>query len=666
MGRRRTKVQQAAAAAAAAGNSITTTTTSNATSDAAQLEQVLGVDFDQTIPDTFIKGFVNSPGAFIVPDPEVRAAAMDVVGKTYDAANCSEKFGLFDDWSAVLSSGFDINTQLWELINMRNEPVLKYSADVMKELSQLIDSVGDSDSDQSAESSDAESADGSEDQMVAPSSGEEDEISEGEYAAAEAGSALELSADPDVEESDESNPDEEEQNDDLDGEDEDEEDTDAKPSVVDDQFFSLAEMEEFADKAEEEEMRDRSILAGNYPKQPTDEDEGESSDDDESIDLFQDVGGLKDLDDEEGEDEDDDFDMGDDEDDKRADVMKYADFFKAPRGSKREAGKETSSSRTKRVKFDESAAGSDEGSESEFVSARGSSEDGTDSNSVRKSNLFDDDDDGDEENGSDAAEKSVFEKRQEKLQGLIGKLEDEAVSKKHWTMIGEVGSNLRPKNSLLNEDLDFDHMQKPVPVITQDATVTLEDVIKRRILNEEWDDVERKKDIQAKPFRPSGFIELNDKASKKSLAEEYEQEYMAQKAGDEFVAESDVKLAESHRNIDSQMRSLFTQLDALSHFHFAPKPATADIEIRTNAPALQMEEKLPISVTQADQLAPSEIYEKKHSGSGRTGDILGDTELSREERKRRRQRKKHQAKKQSAMKPDSVKTVAAPKAKVAA
>ncbi|KAJ2808190.1 U3 snoRNP protein [Coemansia guatemalensis] len=662
MGRRRTTAKQKATTAA--DNS---TTTSNTAAGAVQLEQMLGADFDQTIPDTFIKGYINSPGAFIVPDAEVRAAAMDVVGKTYDAANSSEKFGLFDDWNAVLNSGFDTNTQLWELINMRNEPVLKYSADVMKELSQLIDSVGDSDPELSAESSDAESADDSGDQVVVSSPDEDDETSEGDYAAAMAGSDLESEADLSAEESDEANSDEEEQEDGHGSEDEDEDDTDAKPSVVDDQFFSLAEMEEFADKAEEEEMRDRAILAGNYPKRPTDEDEGESSDedDDESIDLFQDVGGLNDLDDEEGKDDDDDIDMGDDDDNVKADEMKYADFFKAPKGSKRDAGKESSSSRAKRVKFDESAVGSEEEvSESEFMSARGSNEDDSDSGSIRKSNLFDDDDD--EDNNSGAADKSAFEKRQEKLQGLIGKLEDEAVAKKHWTMIGEVGSNLRPKNSLLNEDLDFDHMQKPVPVITQDSTVTLEDVIKRRILNEEWDDVERKKDIQAKPFRPSGFIELNDKASKKSLAEEYEQEYMAQKAGDAFVAESDAKLAESHRDIDCQMRSLFTQLDALSHFHFAPKPATADIEIRTNAPALQMEEKLPVSVAQADQLAPGEIYEKKHAGAGRTGDIVGDTELSREERKRRRQRKKHQAKKQPAKKPDSVKPAAQPKTKVAA
>ncbi|KAJ2715472.1 u3 small nucleolar ribonucleoprotein MPP10, partial [Coemansia spiralis] len=115
-------------------------------------------------------------------------------------------------------------------------------------------------------------------------------------------------------------------------------------------------------------------------------------------------------------------------------------------------------------------------------------------------------------------------------------------------------------------------------------------------------------------------------------------------------SEDKSKLPASHKDIDSQLRNLFVQLDALSHFHFAPKPATADITIRTNALALQMEEKLPVSMTQADQLAPGEIYEKKQKHVGRTGDIVGDTELSREDRKRRRQRQKGQAKKRSAAK----------------
>ncbi|KAJ1854838.1 u3 small nucleolar ribonucleoprotein MPP10 [Coemansia sp. RSA 638] len=581
--------------------------------------------FAQTVPDSFIEKFIDSPDAFIVPTAEARDAAMDVVSRTYDAANTTEKFGLFDDWKAVMTSGFDPDMQLWELINIRNEPVLKNTADVMKELSLLLDSVSDNESESESDSPDA--MDVSDDQVV--DSDIEASESEGD---SDEGSDLESGAESDKQQADDT--------DESEDDDEEEEERNTKPSIVDDEFFSLAEMEAFADKAEQEEMRDRAILAGNYPKQA--EEDGESSDDDdESIDLFQDHGAMDDDDDDEDDDDDDDSVMGG----KRVDELMYADFYKPPSNSKRGKAKAALEKHAKRVKFDPSVMDSDNASdlddniESETEPAA----------TKRTSNLFDDDDD-DDNSGAANDGKSDFERRQEKLQGLIGKLEDEAVAGKHWTMTGEVGSTVRPQNSLLAEDLDFDHMQKPVPVVTQEATLTLEDVIKRRILNEEWDDVERKKDIQAKPFKPSEFIELNDKQSKKSLAEEYESEYMAQKAGEAFVPENDAKLTESHRDVDSQMRNLFTQLDALSHFHFAPRPAAVDIEIRTNTPALQMEEKLPVSMTQADQLAPSEIFDKRQRGAGRTGDIVGDTELSREERKLRRQRKKGEKKKQAAAK----------------
>ncbi|KAJ2852153.1 U3 snoRNP protein [Coemansia brasiliensis] len=567
--------------------------------------------FGQVVPESFIEKFIDSPGSFIVPTAEARDAAMEVVSRTYDAANMTEKYGLFDSWNAVINSGFDPNVQLWELINVRNEPVLKSTADTMKELTQLLESV----------ESDESSSESSDNDM---------DVSDEQQEAADLESAeSELESESDAEQSDDQIVNSGQDT----SEDESEEESNVKPSAIDDKFFSLAEMEKFADQAEEEEEIYQAALAGSYSRQnqEDDEDDDESSDD-ESIDLFQDHG---------NDDEDSDTDS------KHADELMYDDFFKPPKGSKRGKAKKALERHAKRVKFDPNLVESDEESEVEPEVEDGP----TVLPQNRTSNLFEDD----EEDKAVSDGKSDFERRQEKLQGLIGKLEDEAVAPKHWSMIGEVSSNVRPQNSLLAEDMEFDHMQKPVPVITHDATVTLEDIIKRRILNEEWDDVERKKDIQAKPFKPSEFIELNDKQSKKSLAEEYEAEYMAQKAGDAFVPESDAKLAESHKDVDSQMRNLFTQLDALSHFHFAPKPAATDIEIRTNVPALQMEEKLPVSMTQADQLAPSEIFEKRQPKAGRTGDLVGDTEMSREDRKRRRQRKKNEKKKQAATKAPTAK-----------
>ncbi|KAJ2706166.1 U3 snoRNP protein [Coemansia sp. IMI 203386] len=588
--------------------------------------------FAQTIPESFIDQYINNPGAFVVPSASARAAAMQLVEKTYDAGNYLDKFGLFDDWKSVVDSGFETSSQLWELINIRNEPVLKYSIDTMKQLSALVESVNigsdsESDEDQTMVSLDEEGlSDGSEDEEEA--GGMEDESEEDEGAEVGAGFGLESGSDAEAESESESD-----NGSDLEYEDDDDEaPVNARRTVLDDEFFSLAEVEKFADDAEEEDMRDRAILAGDYPQpRPGEEDEefSSSEEDEDDIDFFQDI---------DDDDDDEDDDMGSGEKGKRADEFKYSDFYKAPKGSKRAKAKASREQHAKRVKFDPNAADSqdEESSDEEQVP------------STRKSNLFDDDDGDEGSDGGSGENKSEFEKRQEKLQGLINKLEDEAVEKKDWVMTGEIGSNERPKNSLLGEDLDFEYTQKPAPVITQDTTQTLEDIIKRRILNEEWDDVERKKDIQQKPFRPSEFIELDDKKSKKSLAEVYEDQYVAAKAGDDYVPENDAKVADAHKEVDSQFRNLFAQLDALSNFHFAPRPVTADIEIRTSAPALQMEEKLPVTMTTAEQLAPEEIYEKNQGRNGRTGDLMGETELTREERKRRRQRKKEVNKKKNA------------------
>ena len=49
----------------------------------------------------------------------------------------------------------------------------------------------------------------------------------------------------------------------------------------------------------------------------------------------------------------------------------------------------------------------------------------------------------------------------------------------------------RPKNSALEVDVDFEHVALPPPVITEEITLSLEELIKRRIVEERFDDVQR-------------------------------------------------------------------------------------------------------------------------------------------------------------------------------
>lgn len=46
----------------------------------------------------------------------------------------------------------------------------------------------------------------------------------------------------------------------------------------------------------------------------------------------------------------------------------------------------------------------------------------------------------------------------------------------------QVTAAKRPKNSALEVDLDFEHNVRPPPVITEEVTASLEDMIKKRIL----------------------------------------------------------------------------------------------------------------------------------------------------------------------------------------
>ena len=63
----------------------------------------------------------------------------------------------------------------------------------------------------------------------------------------------------------------------------------------------------------------------------------------------------------------------------------------------------------------------------------------------------------------------------------IARLEATSLENKSWQMSGETSSRFRSENSLLEEDLIYDHVSRPAPEITEEVTHTLEDIIKQRI-----------------------------------------------------------------------------------------------------------------------------------------------------------------------------------------
>lgn len=180
----------------------------------------------------------------------------------------------------------------------------------------------------------------------------------------------------------------------------------------------------------------------------------------------------------------------------------------------------------------------------------------------------------DDEPEKGPAKESSHERKMRGLQEEIARLERENVDRKDWTLMGEAGAKSRPENSLLEQDLEFENTAKVKPVVTEETTSSLEDMIKQRILEGRFDDVQRRLNIEAMPFLPSRMLELSDQKSGKSLAEIYEDQYEDQKAtenGQVQTPEQDRKLEEEHREIDELFDDINNKLDALTNAHFTPR-----------------------------------------------------------------------------------------------
>ncbi|XP_017893249.1 U3 small nucleolar ribonucleoprotein protein MPP10 [Ceratina calcarata] len=374
-----------------------------------------------------------------------------------------------------------------------------------------------------------------------------------------------------------------------------------KSSIVDDKFFKLDELDEYLTKEERKE---------------TQNEKNELESDDESVDLFNDLS---------------------DDDDKTEEgkLMKYADFFDSPQSedenpnsSMAEAGDESADN--------ESLDGSDLNNEMDIDS------EGETHKSKKKVtfNLTNDSDETDSlENRNTTAKqdtevKSTLETRQERLKKRIEKLEEEALAEKPWQLKGEVTGGNRPQNSLLEEFVEFDITTRPPPVITEQTTLRLEDIIKRRIKDRVWDDVEKKFKPVETPMEYKKKLILDQEKSKESLSQIYEKEYLKQKQAlnpDNETVEEEPTL---HKEIRQMMGSVFKKLDAFSNFHYTPKLAKPELKVVTNLPAINMEEVAPVGMSDAALLAPEEIKAKSR------GDPIGKAERTKTDMKRERRHKK--------------------------
>ncbi|GAB7348288.1 hypothetical protein MBLNU459_g6268t1 [Dothideomycetes sp. NU459] len=253
--------------------------------------------------------------------------------------------------------------------------------------------------------------------------------------------------------------------------------------------------------------------------------------------------------------------------------------------------------------------------------------------------------------------RSTHERRRAALQEEIRRLEAANVAKREWTLSGEARAADRPINSLLEEDLEFERAGKPVPVITAEISESIEELIKRRILAHDFNDILRRRpdDLATGKDARRGRLdfELADTKNKQSLSEMYEQEHL-KRTDPNYVDAKDEKTLKETKEIEALWRNIAGKLDSLSSLHFKPVAPSLQLDIRVDAPVVRLEDARPTAgadAAGASQLAPQEVYkageaiEKGEEVATRGGGVVAREEMSREERKRRRRREKEREKK---------------------
>ena len=162
---------------------------------------------------------------------------------------------------------------------------------------------------------------------------------------------------------------------------------------------------------------------------------------------------------------------------------------------------------------------------------------------------------------------SSYQRERQKILSQARQLEEENVQEAAWTMKGEISSRARPENSLLEEDLEFDFQSVPPPVITETISESIEDIIKRRILERAFDNpkvpiTQEVKDeaILFKQRKQKYELEMQER---NDLGKIYEQDFLKSKGELSEEHTLDPKLKAKYKEVKELYDKISTTMDAL-------------------------------------------------------------------------------------------------------
>ncbi|KAI1002576.1 hypothetical protein K3495_g5624 [Podosphaera aphanis] len=440
----------------------------------------------------------------------------------------------------------------------------------------------------------------------------------------------------------------------------------ADPHGLNDGFFSIDEFNKHTemmerlnttenpfsgDGSEDEEEIDWDAdpskkVSGSLQKSSKFETHDDSEEDEDEVDEGPTFGNM-DLDAPLGESDNEDDEAFDTIEDNTNDIM-YKDFFEPP-PKKIERGQKQTEYLQRQQRKPKVTEPEDEDASLERAMA-----------DVRRDLFEDESDDGSSDDNlprldpSDPkSRKSVHERKQAKLAEEIRRLESASVAKREWTLAGEARAADRPLNSLLEEDLDFERTGKPVLEVTAEVSESIEELIKRRILAQEFDEViKRRPDDLIKTTTRRGVFELDDNKPSQSLAEIYEEEHVKANNPDVYISKADEKLRNDEKEIEILWKDVSAKLDALSSWYYKPKPPAPSLTVVSDVATIAIEDAQPTTASgingSESMLAPQEIYkagqDKQSIEKGevvlKSGAPIARQEMTREEKLRRRRRAK--------------------------